>query len=78
MKYGIKTTDTGCDYTVLDSLEECSKWVKMNIFELERNNARYVEIINDEDHDELVFYDNVTWENGVSNLKEIAAKITKC
>lgn len=75
MKYGIQSMDSGCDYTEFRTLEECKEWVLSNLYELERNNARYIQIINVENPDEIIFYENVEWLDGVSNLKQIAEKI---
>ncbi len=75
MKYGIQSMDSGCDYTEVSTLEECKKWVLSNLYELERDNARYIQIVNVENPDEIIFYDNVEWHDGVSNLKQIAEKI---
>lgn len=75
MKYGIQSTDSGCDYTEFSTLEECKEWVLSNLYELERNNARYIQITNVENPDEIIFYENVEWHDGVSNLKQIAEKI---
>ena len=75
MKYGIQTTDNGCDYHVFSTLKECGKWVLSYLYELEKDNARYVQIVNHDNPDEVIFYDNVEWTDGVSNLKEIAEAI---
>lgn len=75
MRYGIQSMDSGCDYTELDTLDDCKKWVLSNLYELERDGARYLQIVNADNPDEVVFYENVQWENGTSNLKEIANSI---
>lgn len=75
MKYGIQSMDSGCDYTELSTLGECRKWVLSNFYGLERDNARYIEIVNADNPDEIVFYANVEWDDGKSNLKEIAENI---
>jgi hypothetical protein len=75
MKYGIQSMDSGCDYTEFDTLEDCKKWVLNYLDELERDNARYIQIINGENPDEIIFYENVEWHDGVSHLKQIAEKI---
>lgn len=75
MKYGIQSMDSGCDYTELSTLEECKEWVLLHLYELERDNARYIQIVNAGNHDEIIFYENVEWVEGESNLKQIAEKI---
>ena len=76
MKYGIQSMDSGCDYTEFDSLEECRDWVLSYISELEKGNAKYIQIINAEDPEEMIFYENVTWDyKGKSNLRDIAKRI---
>ncbi len=75
MKYGIQSMDSGCDYTEFDTLEECKKWVLSYLDELEKDNARYIQIVNADNPDEVIFYENVEWNNGTSNLSEIAEKI---
>ena len=43
-------------------------------YELEQDNARFIQItVNN--GEEIVFYDNVIWEDGKSNLDEIAKSI---
>lgn len=74
-KYGIQSMDSGCDYTEFNTLEECKKWILSNLYELERDDVRYIQIINVENPDEIIFYENVEWLDGVSNLKQIAEKI---
>ncbi|MBO6185989.1 MAG: hypothetical protein J6O88_15120 [Chryseobacterium sp.] len=63
-----------CDYQGYETLKECTKWVMDYKYELEQDNARFIQItINN--GEEIVFYDNVIWENGKSNLNEIAKSI---
>ena len=77
MKYGIQSMDSGCDYTEFKTLAECAKWVLSNQYELERDNARYIQIVDAENPDNIIFYENVTWKDGVSNIPEIAEAIEK-
>ena len=79
MKYGIQSMDSGCDYTEFDTLEECKNWVLSYRWALERDNAKYIQIINAEDAEDdevMIFYENVKWDDdGNSNLKDIPERI---
>lgn len=75
MRYGIQSMDSGCDYTELNTLDDCKKWILSNLYELERDGARYIQIVNADNPDEVVFYENVQWKDDISNLKEIADSI---
>lgn len=75
MRYGISSMDSGCDYTEFNTLEECKNWILSNAFKLERDGAKYIQIVNADNPDEIVFYDNILWNDGVSNITEIVKKI---
>lgn len=72
--YGIQSMDSGCDYSEFESLKECADWVTDYKQELEKDNARYI-MITTNNGEKVVFYANVIWENGKSNLDEIAKSI---
>ena len=73
LHYGIHSTDSSVDFTEFKSFDDCIKWVKSLKRELENDNARYIEVndlFNPSD-DNIVFYENVEWKDGKSNIDNI-------
>ena len=71
MKYGIFSMDTMQDYAVFNTLDECKNWVEIYEKQLEK----YIEIIDDNNHDNVIFYANIEWHDCNSNIKKIAEDI---
>ncbi|MBO6300835.1 MAG: hypothetical protein J6N15_00160 [Ruminiclostridium sp.] len=67
--------DSGCDYTVVDSLAAAESWVTTYLYELERDGANYIQIVDADNPDNVIFYENVKWVDGKSNIAEIAERI---
>ena len=78
MRYGISSSNSGCDYTVFhNSIFECKKWILLYLHQLEEANTPFIQIVDADNPVKILFYENVKWENGQSNLKEIADKIAR-
>nr|WP_318682277.1 hypothetical protein [uncultured Treponema sp.] len=73
MKYGIYSMDTMQDYAVFNTLDDCKNWVE--IYEKQLEDSKYIEIIDDNNHDNVIFYANIEWRDGKSNIKKIAEDI---
>ena len=72
MKYGIFSMDTMQDYAVFNTLDECKNWVE--IYEKQLEDSKYIEIIDDNNHGNVIFYANIECD-GNSNIKKIAEDI---
>ena len=77
LHYGIQSTDTGSDFTELKSYDECVQWVISNQKSLEDDNAKYIQVLDlfNPTDDNIVFYKNVEWNDGKSNLDDIISKM---
>lgn len=73
MKYGISSMDSMQDYTVFNTLDECKNWVE--IYEKDLEDSKFIEIIDDDNHDNVIFYANIEWSEGKSNIQKIAKDI---
>ena len=75
MKLGIQTSNSGCDYTVVNSFAVAESWVATYLDSLEKDGADFVQIVDADNPDNVIFYENVKFVNGKSNLTEIAERI---